>query len=283
LRRHFQSPANLADLHYWQQTLDTDFHLPREGQPRLWRLADCATQVHALEPDASQDLPRAAREKYGVEPGTLVLAALAGALRQWSGQATVLIETEGHGRHLDDLGDAPDPARGLGWYTAMYPLALRLDGSDPAAWVGQVRAQAARTPNQGLGFGVLRHLLRRPELEHAPQLPPVRFNYLGEIDRMLSNDLFVYRPADSGPDIAPANRMTCELEIVAMIHEGRLRLRLTHHRQAQAADSIGRLAEATCAHLRAMLAATAQAAAAKPTPGDFDTAGLSAADLEELF
>jgi hypothetical protein len=32
-----------------------------------------------------------------------------------------------------------------------------------------------------------------------------------------------------------------------------------------------------------MLAATAQAAAAKPTPGDFDTAGLSAADLEELF
>jgi non-ribosomal peptide synthase protein (TIGR01720 family) len=149
--------------------------------------------------------------------------------------------------------------------------------------VEEVKARQAQTPQRGVGFGVLRHLLGRAELAAAARLPAVRFNYLGEVDRLLGNELFRYSPGETGPDIAPDNHMTCELEVVAMIVAGRLRLRLTHHAQAQTPESIRSLAEAVCVNLRRLLDAPAPLASRRARPEDFDAAGLSSADLNELF
>ncbi len=283
LRRHYQSPAGLAELPHWQATLATEFRLPRALEPASWRMRDCAVLVQELDAETSARLTARAREDHGADPSILVLTALAGALARWTGRERVVIETEGHGRHLEALVDAPDPTRGLGWYTAMHPLALRLEGDDPAAWLAEVKRQMADTPQQGVGFGVLRYLLERPELANAPERPPVRFNYLGAVDRLLGNDLFRYRPADTGPDIAPENAMTCELEVIAMLVEGRLRLRLTHHALAQPLADIHRLADTIGQNLRTLLGKPSRGEAAKPRPEDYDAAGLSAADLGELF
>lgn len=283
LRRYYQSPAGLAELPHWQASLDNDFRLPRAQEPAFWRMRDCATLVHDLDPGTSARLTDRARADHDADPSTLVLAALAGALAQWTGRDQVAIEIEGHGRHLEALAQASDPARGLGWYTAMHPLALLLDGDDPATWLVEIKRQTAATPQQGVGFGVLRHLLERPELADAAQRPPVRFNYLGEVDRLLVNDLFRHRPADSGPDLAPDNAMTCELEVIALLVDGRLRLRLTHHARAQPPEEIRRLAEAICQNLRTLLGAAGRLDSPQPRPEDYDAAGLSVADLGELF
>ncbi|MFH1060592.1 MAG: amino acid adenylation domain-containing protein, partial [Pseudomonadota bacterium] len=283
LLRHYQSPAGLAELPYWRAALAVDFSLPQETTPAAWTMADCATIVHELDAETSARLAVWGSTSRQTTPADLVLAALAGALATWCGADSMVIETEGHGRRAEAMADAPDIGRSLGWFTAMPPLAPRLDGLDPAAWPAQVQRQAAALPNQGLGFLVLRHVLNRPELANGPVRPAVRFNYLGAVEGLLGNPLLAYTPAETGPDSAPVNPMTCELEVMALLVQGRLRLRLTHHRQAQSPATIRGLAGAICAHLRAMLAATASHPAIRPAPADFASAGLDAADLDELF
>ncbi len=283
LARHYQSPAGLAELPHWRAALAMEFSLPLACEPAVWRTGDCSVLVHDLDENTSASLQTKSRQSHGLGPSVLTLAALAGALVQWTGQRRLVIEMEGHGRRIDAPVNVPEPGNSLGWYTAMYPLALELDNDDPVSWLGEVQRRLTQTPQQGVGFGVLRHLLSHPELVLAPSRSAVRFNFLGEVDRLLAGKLFAYDPTPTGPDISPENSMTCELEVVAMIHHGRLRLRLTHHHLAQPPEVIHHLAEATCANLRTMLSANKPLSLSGPRPGDYDVADLSAADLSKLF
>lgn len=97
----------------------------------------------------------------------LLQAVLTAAGRQ--AQCGLLLDLEGHGR---DLSVHPDIASAVGWFTALYPVALPA-GIDAAAAVERVRTAKAH----GSAYGVLRYLDPDP-------LPPVRvgemsLNYLG--------------------------------------------------------------------------------------------------------
>ncbi|MFC7589481.1 condensation domain-containing protein [Nonomuraea antimicrobica] len=155
----------------------------------------------------------------------VLLAALAWALSRWTGRDRVLVNLEGHGR--EDIFDGVDLTRTVGWFTSAYPVALTVQETDWPALVRSVRGQLRAVPGNGLGFGLLRYLGRRPELAGPGAAEPeVAFNYLGQWklpEGGAGDGLYHAFHPSLGQDQSPADRAVHPVEIVGAAEGGRLR------------------------------------------------------------
>ncbi|HHW2331540.1 TPA: condensation domain-containing protein, partial [Pseudomonas aeruginosa] len=86
--------------------------------------------VLTLDAERTRQLLQEAPAAYRTQVNDLLLTALARATCRWSGDASVLVQLEGHGR--EDLGEAIDLSRTVGWFTSLFPLRLT-----PAADLGE--------------------------------------------------------------------------------------------------------------------------------------------------
>jgi non-ribosomal peptide synthase protein (TIGR01720 family) len=160
--------------------------------------------------------------------------------------------------------------------------------ADPCAGVAErlaaVRDSLGRIPRQGIGFGALRYLGPtevRAELA-ACAVPWVSFNYLGQFDQSVSNDLFdgtvpVARQTGVGPEAAVRVHA---LEITARVVDSAFHVGVTYAGGLFERVSVRDLADGFVAELRTLLDGPATAAA--PSTQDFPLADLSKRDLDAL-
>ncbi len=250
-------PQTQAGLAHWQALV------PRSDWP-VDHPAGEATQgkVHTaevqLDPERTRWLLREAPTALGARLDEVLLAALAEAVRDWSGRDGHVIALEGHGREalFADL----DPGRTLGWFTSLYPLCLAC-GEDPRATLQGLRAQLATAGPRGLDYGALRYLAKAAALVDQPE-PPLAFNYLGQLDGALGNGRFVPARESSGALVDPATPLVRELEINAQVYDGRLGLSCRYSGERYAAATVERL---LAAFVRAL--ATLVADTRVPAPG----------------
>ncbi|MEZ0110974.1 amino acid adenylation domain-containing protein/non-ribosomal peptide synthase protein (TIGR01720 family) [Catenulispora sp. EB89] len=187
----------VAELPVWQRILADDE--PPLGVRELDLTRDVAATVDTVRVEVSADVTRIllttlpAAFHAGVDDG--LLTALALAVAQWRstrGQAapSTLVRLEGHGRE-DHLVPGADLSGTLGWFTAMFPVRLDLAGIDLAeAFAGgpaagralkAVKEQLLAVPDDGLGYGLLRHLNSETGAVLAEAREPrIGFNYLGK-------------------------------------------------------------------------------------------------------
>ncbi|OHT87063.1 non-ribosomal peptide synthetase [Mycobacteroides saopaulense] len=154
-----------------------------------------------------------------------LLAALAVTIASWRSQrgqdraAGTLVSLEGHGRADAELDT--DTSGTVGWFTTVYPV--RVGGGDAVIEIEQAEndGQAARRllaavdrqlseiPCQGLDYGLLRYVLREPELVSARD-PQIQFNYVGRMDisgiddqawSLITDSRSLAVPPDSEPDL----------------------------------------------------------------------------------
>ncbi|AKS31661.1 non-ribosomal peptide synthetase [Mycolicibacterium goodii] len=185
-----------ADLEHWQRVCATT-ETPWGDRP-----LDPARDTVGTESRLTVELPAtvsdailtAVPDRIHGHVNDALVAALYLALRRWLAARgvnadTVLLEMEGHGRegHLvDDL----DVSNTVGWFTTLYPVALRdgefdwqaaaSGGADLGAAVRSIKDQLRSVPSHGFSYGALRYLRDGTTgLDIAPQ---VLFNYLGRFD-----------------------------------------------------------------------------------------------------
>ncbi|WP_142278026.1 condensation domain-containing protein, partial [Mycobacterium avium] len=118
----------------------------------------------------------------------ILLIAFGLAWTQFIGTgAPIGIDVEGHGRS-EELGPQVDLSRTVGWFTAKYPVALRLGGLSWGQVVGGDEALGAvvkeakeqlRALPDGLTYGLLRYLNPQAGLDVSD--PAIAFNYLGRL------------------------------------------------------------------------------------------------------
>ncbi|MET8091479.1 amino acid adenylation domain-containing protein [Micromonospora sp. NPDC005220] len=133
---------------------------------------------------------------FHAEINDVLLAALSLAVLDWRRRTgrgddpEVLIDLEGHGR--EEIADGVDLARTVGWFTSLYPLRL-VPGETPddELWSGgpavgravkRIKEQRRVLPDNGIGFGLLRHL--NPQTAQVLgrfAQPQIGFNYLGRL------------------------------------------------------------------------------------------------------
>ncbi|MFF8959712.1 amino acid adenylation domain-containing protein [Streptomyces sp. NPDC014894] len=177
-----RAAGRAAELPLWREALTAPGALPRIAPGRTGAVGRARHRIVALPAGTTRTLLTTAVERHGARVQDVLLAALAGAVRDWSGTDRVSfpVHVEGHGRE-QQIAEGLDLARTVGWFTSVYPVRLTAARSDSyAEIVARVRDDLARVPDSGIGYGLLRYL--HPDSGEAlaalPE-PALAFNYLG--------------------------------------------------------------------------------------------------------
>ncbi|WP_416311494.1 amino acid adenylation domain-containing protein [Pseudomonas sp. W03] len=234
LREYADSQLAQGDLPYWlEQTETAGLGEPQRDNPRgAERMAHLEQLFLRLDRQQTQRLLKVAPEAYRTQINDLLLTALSRTLCQWCDSESVLIALEGHGR--EDILDAVDHSRTLGWFTSLFPLRLTPGQGDYAQAITAIRQQLRAVPDKGIGYGALRYLgdnaLRRQLAARAE--PRVTFNYLGQFDQSFDDKaLFVPLQEKPGDTYAASTPMNNWLEIVGQVYDGELTLRCMFSRR----------------------------------------------------
>ena len=285
LQRYANSTALQQELAYWQACLSdvgSDLPCKRMDAGQQNRLAQ--TVQTRLGAELTRQLLQEAPAAYRTQVNDLLLTALARVIGRWSGQASTLIQLEGHGR--EELFDGVDLTRTVGWFTSLFPVRLT-----PAATAGesikQIKEQLRSIPNKGIGFGALRHLGNAQAQQSLRELPTPRitFNYLGQFDGSFEGDdgaLFAPAPDNAGLDQSPDAPMGNWLTLNGQVYGGELRVGWTFSSERFDSAVIEALAADYAEELAALIGHCLTPGVAGLTPSDFPLAGLTQAQLDGL-
>ncbi|MEV7184624.1 non-ribosomal peptide synthase/polyketide synthase [Kitasatospora sp. NPDC093102] len=280
LERHSRSGALDGDTAYWTRAGEAPAELPA-GRPGPNTHGTAATVTVTLDERTTEALLRQAPAVYRTQVNDVLLSALGRTLARWCGRDTVLIGVEGHGR--EDLFADQDLSRTVGWFTAEFPLALRVDPQ--ADWhdtLRSVKEQLRAVPLRGLSHGALRHL-RPSALPAGAAAPQVGFNYHGQWDaRGGADGLLRGSLPPAGRDTDADEPRPYLLDVIGAVQEGRLELGWTYPAARYDEATVRTLAEQTLQALRELAEHCTSPGAGGRTPSDFPLAGLDQAQLDRL-
>ncbi|MDJ0382276.1 non-ribosomal peptide synthetase [Streptomyces sp. G-G2] len=192
------APDRMRELALWRGILDGPDPLltPRPLDPSRDTFGSAASLSLNLPAALTQPLLGRIPALFNAGINDVLLTALALAVTDWrerSGRgagADVLIDLEGHGR--EEITDGVDLSRTVGWFTSLYPLRLT-PGETPSdeLWAGgpgagravkRIKEQLRALPDNGIGFGLLRHLNpQTAQVLGRYAQPQIGFNYLGRL------------------------------------------------------------------------------------------------------
>src|SRR5580704_17650773 len=113
----------------------------------------------------------------------MLLAALGRTIAHQVGDGTVTVDLSGQGRSV--LKPDVDLRRTVGWFSTVYPIALRCaEGDDDSAKqiLDGVHNALNAAPHYGIGYGLLRYLYApTAKLLGAARPADIFFNYIGTI------------------------------------------------------------------------------------------------------
>ncbi|HXN80684.1 MAG TPA: condensation domain-containing protein, partial [Steroidobacteraceae bacterium] len=230
----------------------------------------------------------------------VLLSALVLAIAQWCrrrerGPGTaVLLDLEGHGR--EEIFADVDLSRTVGWFTSLFPLRLDpgpLDLDEALAGgaalghaLKSIKEQLRAVPDNGLGYGVLRHLNPQTGGELARlATPQLGFNYLGRFAAAAA----AWAVADEADAVGggdPAMRLAHALEVNALTHDdaagATFSATWSWAPALISADEARDLAQGWFAVLEALVRHAARPGAGGRTPCDLPLVALSQAEIERL-
>lgn len=291
LQRYTTSPEMQAQVDYWLKLpsrkllpLPVDFVGGANTQ-------DTTRTYHLCLPSQeTSDLIHKVPRVYHTQINDVLLTALVLAYYRWTGQPSLLIALEGHGR--EEIQQDLDVSRTVGWFTSLFPVMLDIEAQDdggagdmPGNVLKAVKEQLRRIPTGGIGYGMLRYLgdvaLSRT-FEAQPQ-PEISFNYLGWEHLPTQDDSFKPCPIPAGSFISPLNKRPYLLDITAVMSEGALQLTWAYSHNFHKDATIASFASAFLDNLRQLIKHCLSPSAGGYTPSDFPLAKLHQKQLDSLI
>ncbi|TAM66824.1 MAG: amino acid adenylation domain-containing protein [Mycobacterium sp.] len=190
LAEHATSPGVIEQADAWRRIIETPPVLPA-AEP--WDTYETAGQLSAsLDVETTRLLLGEVPAAFHAGVQDILLIAFGLAFTEFLGVATPIgVDVEGHGRG-EELGPRVDLSRTVGWFTAKYPVALKVGGCvGGLSWHQVIGGDAALGPvikdakeqlrglPDGLSYGLLRYL--NPEVALDGSDPVIGFNYLGRV------------------------------------------------------------------------------------------------------
>jgi amino acid adenylation domain-containing protein/non-ribosomal peptide synthase protein (TIGR01720 family) len=253
LERAYADEASLlaptASYGHWAQQLALSSVPPHAAPRRRLPVDDEAgSELEAVSERLTQRFDgaqlvalRRIAQRHGTQLDVVLLSALVSALQRWTGETSVAIELEGHGRDaLYGVAQAEplDVTRTVGWFTQLVTREL------------SVPTQAAAAEQ----LAALVRQLRAPPSE-APVRADVSFNYLGRADASAEpNALFALADLDVGSERAAAAPRAYALEVDAVQVASELRVIYGFSRERHRASTLERLLASMADTLAALCA-----------------------------
>jgi len=279
LQEYGESATLQEQMSYWE----------RVWQEPLWRVPGWAgggnqvKQMRTVRQVLSAEETRALLQDvpgiYHTQIQEVLLTALAETLSRWSGVPRVVVEVEGHGR--EELHRVVDVTRTVGWFTTIYPVVLETAaGASTGERLKQIKEQVRAVPQNGIGYGVLRYLKRALS---AGAEGEISFNYLGQLDQVLTEDGLLAGATESSGEIhSQEGKRHYRVEVGASVAGGQLQVSWSYSREQVETAEMERVAEWYVEELREIIRHCSEPAAGGYTPSDFSLAKLDQRQLDEV-
>ena len=286
LQEHAQSPAVLEESTHWLRARATGLHpLPVDFADGDNITASNRAITVSLDAEQTDALLKKVPEVYHTQINDVLLTAVVQACALWTGQSSVLLDLEGHGREpvFEDI----DVSRTVGWFTTIYPVLLQLGRHDsPGQALKSIKEQLRAIPNRGFNYGLLRYGNGSGDsLDLFQGLPKAQlsFNYLGQFGQVLSEDSrFSWARESSGLAHSPRNRRPWLLQIDAYVQDRQLTLGFGYSENTHRRETVERLSVSVLEALRTLISHCLSADAGGSTPSDFPLASLDVKTLGRL-
>ncbi|MBW8683316.1 non-ribosomal peptide synthetase [Chitinophaga rhizophila] len=240
LVQYGQRKSLQRQLAYWKQLQDAYEPLPVDAADR--ETASSESHVSRLGKQWTNQLLQEVSQVYHTEINDMLLAGLTKVLCEWSSRSSLVIGLEGHGR-IGLPGDI-DLSRTIGWFTAKYPVRLPYEtaaGTDQL--IKGVKEALRQTPDKGLGYGVIRYLVKEEALQGDSW--DVLFNYLGRADNVLSGSQWFHPASENTGQGSAEKHMAAEgISINAVVADGELVIRWDYNTRYYNAATISELSAA---------------------------------------
>ncbi|MGB8452383.1 MAG: amino acid adenylation domain-containing protein [Anaerocolumna sp.] len=221
---------------------------------------------------------------YNTEINDILLTALGEAIAEWTGEDRVLINLEGHGREEID-GDI-DISRTVGWFTTQYPVILNMRGigSLPSR-LKSVKESLRSIPRKGIGYGILKYqtILQEEGSLKFNLNPEISFNYLGQFDQDIDNEIFTISDISTGETISPEMPRPYCIDIYGRIKDGKLKLSFTYHKDEYEKATMNRIAENFKRSLMQIIEHCVSRDYTELTPGDLSSRNITVPEVEAVY
>jgi non-ribosomal peptide synthase protein (TIGR01720 family) len=285
LYRYAESNELLAQLAYWNN-IESQKIIPIVKGNKLCgskKIEDCETISITLDEEYTEKLLKETNKAYNTEINDILLAALARTIKLWTNNEQVLINLEGHGR--ENIADDLDVSRTIGWFTSKYPVLLDIsDCCDLRSEIKNVKETLRHVPLKGIGYSILRYvtpLMKNKNICFKLE-PEICFNYLGQFDYHMKNDLFITSSISSGDNISKENSFNYSLSVGGMIIKNKLVMKFTYNSKEFLKATIDNLSNIYLKSLKEIIEHCTIKEEQEYTPSDFDDDNLSFGELENL-
>ncbi len=222
LREYSQGEQLLNELCYWQKIISTptpDFKDRLALLDRQQKKTDALSVINfTLAKKTTEKLLTKAQISYKTNINELLLSALLLGLYRWSGDQSIRIDLEGHGR--EELSDTINLSQTMGWFTTLFPVNLSSDLMDITSVICNVKEQIRAIPNHGIGFGLLKYLTCDENIaQTAPS--PILFNYLGQFfNDEKEQSLFTLANENIGNTVSPLRQHQHDINFNGSVNNG---------------------------------------------------------------
>jgi amino acid adenylation domain-containing protein/non-ribosomal peptide synthase protein (TIGR01720 family) len=278
-----------AESDYWRNVMSVPvMPLPRDHQRDQSHNTRESTDevVVQLSTPMTQALLTSVPGAYHTQINDVLLTALTRCISNWTGEDTMRIVLEGHGR--EELFDDVDLSRTVGVFTSFFPVVLsRSAGDGDGDTLKRVKEKLRAVPHRGIRFGLLKYL--NPDVGEGDPLkrePPaeISFNYLGRFDGESRSAVFSGLATESaGATQSSAGMRRYTLEINGILNESQLELNWNFSKNLHDRETISALAADFMRELERLIEHCSDARNGGYTASDFPLALPDDESLETLF
>jgi non-ribosomal peptide synthase protein (TIGR01720 family) len=288
LKNYAQTENVKQELNYWLNqpwSLITSLPVDYADKSQENTVGTAASVSVKLTVEETQTLLGSVNEAYNTQINDILLSALVQVLAQWTGNATVVINLEGHGR--EELFSDVDLSQTVGWFTSLFPVLLQLPKLDsPEKVIKSIKEQLRAIPNRGIGYGILRYLSEEPSIKQQLQTiptPEISFNYLGQFDQVQLETSWKFATESIGSEQSLKQIQNHLLDINSLVVDGELQINWTYSSHAYNSATVENLAENYTQAIRSIIEHCQLEESKGYTPSDFPNAQLNQLELDKLL
>ena len=280
--RKYRSSDQLAqEIPYWNAVQKKLEALPlSDGKDYSREFARLTVTMSA------EDTERFLRTNYDAFGLTLNDALLTAVCRSWRrlrGDRPVPVQLEGHGR--EELDEPLYTDRTVGWFTSIYPVVFEGLTGDMRRDLMAVKETLHRIPHKGVGYNVLRYAGGEDAPDfHTDRIPPLSFNYLGEMDEGSPEEETQFRAAhiDTGEAVSPRNTEGSGFSINCLTRGGVFTLTVDHDPAEFDPGQAGEIAGGILEEMRRIVTFLSETNASMTTASDLGETEWSEEEFEAV-
>jgi non-ribosomal peptide synthase protein (TIGR01720 family) len=263
-----------SDLTFWQDQIGRKSpYFESKGDSVEGNVKTVKLKIPAKK---SRDLIGSLGNYSSIKLNEAIIAAFARSFYQVTGEESVTLMLEGHGR--DASFTELDLSEAIGWFTSYYPVTFTLSNSnDELQSLIDVKEQVRQVPNKGISYGALRYLSGKLKGESNAY---VTINHLGDLSQSHYEHLSEVTFLNEGMR-SPLSERQSLLEINTHIDHGELVLNYSYDAVLLDNQEMEDILNEMHSYL-VRIPETLSARETRVTPSDFNYV-LSRGDLDHIL